>query len=156
MLLNRALGRGAGLPTAWRAYLGPATSTLHSLLDGAGIGLACRIDAEADWLVALAVLTHDVADGVNIVGLCLAATAESAARRWLVLNGVAPLLGVLIGLRVSISALMLAPLLAFFAGVFLYIGASELAPRSRALDPRTALASLAGLVLMFAVTSIAG
>ena len=157
MLLDRVLGRTDRLPARWRAHLGPATLTLHSFLDGLGIGLAFQIDARAGWLVALAVLTHDVADGVNTVSLCLAAQAEGAARRWLMLNGAAPLIGVLVGLSIVIPAAMLAPLLAGFAGVFLYIGACELVPRSYALDPRlrTTVASLAGMALMFAVTSVA-
>jgi ZIP family zinc transporter len=158
MLLDRVLGRTERLPARWRAHLGPATLTLHSFMDGVGIGLAFQIDKQAGWLVALAVLTHDIADGVNTVSLCLAAQAEDAARRWLVLNGAAPLLGVLTGLSIAISPAMLAPLLAIFAGVFLYIGACELVPRSHALDPRlrTTLASLAGMALMFVVTNVAG
>ena len=76
-------------------------------------------------MIALAVLTHDVADGVNTVSLSLAARTEAAARRWLVLNGIAPMLGVLIGLGLSIPASMLAPLMALFAGIFLYIGAAN-------------------------------
>lgn len=157
MLLDRAIGRAAWLPASWRTHLGPATLTLHSLMDGMGIGIAFQIDAEAGWLVALAVLTHDLADGVNTVSLCLAARSEEAARRWLVLNGAAPMLGVLLGLGIHVPEVMLAPLMASFAGVFLYIGACELVPRSYALDPRlrTTLASLGGMVLMFAVTSIA-
>jgi len=158
MLLDRALGRAERLPTSWRAHLGPATLTLHSFLDGMGIGLAFQIDKQAGWLIAIAVLTHDLADGVNTVSLCLAAKAEHAARRWLVLNGAAPLLGVVVGLSVGVPPFMLAPLLALFAGVFLYIGACELVPRSYALDPRlrTTLASLAGMALMFVVTGVAG
>lgn len=157
MLLDRALGRAAWLPAAWRTHLGPATLTLHSLMDGMGIGIAFQIDEGAGWLVAAAVLTHDLADGVNTVSLCLAAQSEAAARRWLVLNGSAPMLGVLLGLSVHVPPIMLAPIMAAFAGVFLYIGACELVPRSYALDPRlrTTLASLAGMMLMFAVTSVA-
>lgn len=157
MLLDRVLGRTAWLPAAWRAHLGPATLTLHSLIDGLGIGIAFQIDAGAGWLVALAVLTHDLADGVNTVSLCLAAQSEEAARIWLVLNGAAPMLGVLLGLGIAVPALMLAPLMAGFAGVFLYIGACELLPRSYALDPRlrTTLASIGGMMLMFVVTRVA-
>ena len=104
------------------------------------------------WVIALAVLTHDVADGVNTVSLSLAARSEAAARRWLVLNGVAPMLGVIIGLAISIPSTMLAPLMALFAGIFLYIGACELVPRSQSLDPRlrTGLGTIAGIVLMLA------
>jgi len=157
MLLERGLARAAWLPPAWHGHLGPATLTLHSLMDGMGIGVAFQIDRSVGWLVALAVLTHDVADGVNTVSLCLAARSEEAARRWLVLNGAAPLVGVLLGLAIAVPAALLAPLLAAFAGVFLYIGACELMPRSFALDPRlrTTLASIGGLALMYAVTRVA-
>ena len=158
MLLDRLFGAARWLPARYRMHLGPATLTLHSLMDGLGIGFAFQIDTQAGWLVALAVLTHDLADGVNTVSLCLAARSEEAARRWLVLNGAAPMFGVLIGLSIKLPALLLAPLMAVFAGVFLYIGACELLPRSYALDPRlrTTIASIGGMALMFVVTSAAG
>ena len=72
------------------------------------------------------------------------------------LNGAAPVLGVLLGLSIAVPPVMLAPLMGMFAGVFLYIGACELLPRSYARDPRlrTTLASLAGMMLMFVVTSV--
>lgn len=156
MVADRTLATTRRLPTRWRMHLGPATLTLHSFIDGLGIGVAFQIDPHAGWLVALAVLTHDLADGVNTVSLCLAGKDEGAARHWLVVNGAAPLLGVLAGLAINPPAAALAPLLASFAGVFLYIGACELVPRSYALDPRarTTVASLAGLALMFGITSL--
>jgi len=157
MLLDRALHHAAWVPRAWRTHLGPATLTLHSLMDGMGIGLAFQVSSDAGWLVALAVLTHDLADGVNTVSLCLAARSERAARFWLFVNAAAPMAGVVLGLGVRIPPVALAPVLAGFAGIFLYVGACELVPRSYALDPRlrTTLASLFGMALMFAVTSIA-
>ncbi|MCT8000430.1 ZIP family metal transporter [Sphingomonas sanguinis] len=158
MLLDRALARIPRTAAAsWRGDLGPAMLCLHSMMDGLGIGLAFQIDTAAGWMIALAVLTHDVADGVNTVSLSLAARSEAAARRWLLLNGAAPMLGVLIGLGISIPASMLAPLMALFAGVFLYIGACELVPRSQSLDPRfrTSIATIAGILLMLGVTHFA-
>lgn len=158
MLVDRALGRTERGLAGWRAHLAPATLTLHSLMDGLGIGLAYQIDHRAGWLVAIAVLTHDVADGVNTVSLCLTARAERAARRWLVLNGAAPLVGVIAGLSIAMPAAALAPVMAGFAGVFLYIGACQLVPRSHALDPRmrTTIASLSGIAIMFLATRAAG
>ncbi|WP_267432570.1 ZIP family metal transporter [Sphingomonas sp. GM_Shp_1] len=157
MLLDRLLARIPRAAASWRGDLGPAMLCLHSLMDGLGIGLAFQIDTAAGWMIALAVLTHDVADGVNTVSLSLAARSETAARRWLILNGIAPMLGVLIGLGIAIPASMLAPVMALFAGVFLYIGACELVPRSQSLDPRfrTSLATVAGIVLMLGVTHFA-
>ncbi|WP_294200257.1 ZIP family metal transporter [uncultured Sphingomonas sp.] len=158
MLLDRLLAKiPRAAAVSWRGDLGPAMLCLHSLMDGLGIGVAFQIDTAAGWMIALAVLTHDVADGVNTVSLSLAARSEAAARRWLVLNGVAPMLGVIIGLGISIPSTMLAPLMALFAGIFLYIGACELVPRSQSLDPRlrTGIGTLAGIVLMLAVTHFA-
>lgn len=156
MLFERVL-RGIEPARRWRAHLGPATLTLHSLMDGVGIGLAFQVSPQVGGLVALAVLTHDVADGINTVSLCLAAERERAARGWLVANGVAPLAGVLLGMAVHVPVPLLAPLMAVFAGMFLYIGACELVPRSYALDPRlrTTVASLLGIALMFGVTALA-
>ena len=155
MLLSRFSVPSHASAGGWRAHLGPATLTMHSLLDGFGIGVAFGIDKEIGRLVAVAVLAHDVADGINIVSLSLTAQSVRQARLWLVLNGVAPLVGVLLGTSLSLSAVMLAPILALFAGVFVYLGACELMPRSRALNPgvRTSIATLVGMALMFIITS---
>lgn len=154
MAFERLLGRARG-GGRWRSHLAPATLTLHSFLDGLGIGIAFQVSAQIGGAVALAVLTHDIADGVNIVSLCLAAEHRRAARFWLVGNGLAPLLGVLAGLVVGVPTTLMAPLIAVFAGIFLYIGACELLPRSHVLDPRarTTFASLAGMALIYAVAS---
>ena len=155
MLLDRLLDRSSNEACSWRMHLGPASLTLHSLVDGLGIGLGFQASSTAGWFIAIAVLTHDLADGVNTVSLCLAAQRKEAARFWLAANGLAPLLGTAIGLQLSIPQSMLAVLLAVFAGAFLYIGACELIPRSYALSPRlrTSVASLAGVALMFIVSS---
>lgn len=154
MLIDRLLTNSREGGSRWGAHLGPASLMLHSFLDGMVIGLAFQISANIGWLVALAVLTHDLADGVNTVSLCLSAGNRRIARRWLLADATAPLLGVTFGQFVHVPATMLAPLMAVFAGAFLYIGACQLAPRSYALHPRfrTSLASIAGMALMYGVT----
>lgn len=155
MVLDRVLGAKGGYDGAWRAHLAPASLTLHSLLDGMGIGIAFQISPQIGWVIAIAVLTHDIADGVNTVSLSMMTSKRATAIRWLVVNGCAPLVGVVLGLMMRIPGAMLAPLLAAFAGVFLYIGACELVPRSHLRDPRlrTTVASLAGMLLMLGVTT---
>lgn len=157
LLINRGFGRERPGPANWRAHLAPATLTLHSLIDGLGIGLAFQASADVGWVVAAAVLSHDLADGVNVVSLSLASRTEAAARRWLLVNGAAPLVGVLAGLRLPVSPGALALVLAAFGGAFLYIGIGELLPRSYRLDPRprTAAASLLGIALVAATAGLA-
>lgn len=157
LILYRALGSAGRGDAAWRTHLGPASLTLHSFLDGMGIGLAFQVSPVIGWAVALAVLTHDLADGINTVTLSLLTSARATARRWLVANGIAPLAGVALGLVVQVPPSLLAPLLAGFAGVFLFVGACELLPRSHAADPRlrVTLASVAGIALMALVTAVA-
>lgn len=157
MLLDRGKDVG-GLAPGWRGHLAPATLTLHSLIDGLGIGLAFQASADVGWIVAAAVLSHDMVDGVNVVTLTLASRTEHAARRWLVANSAAPLVGAILGMRLPLPPGALALILAGFGGAFLYISVGELLPRSYRLDPRprTSLASLAGLALIAAVTGLVG
>lgn len=142
----------------FRQQIGPASLTLHSLLDGVGIGLAFQLSPEVGWGVAIAVLSHDIADGVNIVGLSLAVRDRRSAHRWLALNGAAPLAGVALGQVFAVPPSVLVPMLGVLAGTFLYIGASELLPRSYRMDGRfaTTCASLSGFVIAYVVTRYQG
>lgn len=149
-------GGGSGM-ASWQAHLGPASLTLHSLIDGVMIGIAFQVSQDVGWLVAAAVLTHDLADGINTVSLSLARSGPRLARRWLLINGAAPLTGTMVGLLIQVSPADMALLLALFGGVFLYIGACELVPRSHARDPRlrVTLATLAGMGLMYLLVDLA-
>ena len=131
-------------------WTGRASLIAHSVMDGLRIGLAFQISASAGWLVAAAVLTHDMAGGANMVGLSDMSATPRATRRWLLANAVAPLVGVTLGQAVHIDTAKIALVLALFAGGFLYLGASELLPRSRAIGPGPSggVASLVGITLM--------
>ena len=157
MILDRVLAtshRGIAL----RPHIGPASLTVHSFLDGMGIGLAFQVSPAVGGFVALAILTHDLSDGVNTVGLSLAGSGRQDARRWLAVNAAAPLAGVISAGFVAVPTPVLALLLAVFAGMFLYIGACELLPRSYAASPSrwTTVATLLGMALMYGVVSVAG
>lgn len=137
---------------------GRMTLIAHSLMDGLGIGLAFQLSSALGWLVAVAVLAHDMADGANMVGLSSLSARPFATHRWLVVNATAPLAGVAIGQAAQIDLAQFALLLALFAGGFLYIGACELLPRSRANAPgfAGAAASLLGMGVMACVVHLAG
>jgi zinc transporter ZupT len=157
MFVDRLADGAAGVASRLRPNLAPASLTLHSFIDGTGIGIAFQLSPMAGWLVAFAVIAHDVADGVNTVSLSLTTGDRRTARRWLWLNAAAPIAGVMAGGAIPVSAAMLGMLLAGFAGIFLYIGACHLLPRSHALKPSplTSMASLAGGLLMLAVVNLA-
>src|SRR5438309_9404071 len=75
--------------------LGAASLSLHSFLDGVGIGLAFKVSTAVGAVVAAAVLAHDFSDGINTVTVVLKSRGRDLnALRWLAVDAVAPLLGV--------------------------------------------------------------
>jgi len=155
MILERAL-RAAAQGTG--GHLAPASLTLHSLVDGLGIGLAFQIAPAIGLVVAVAVLAHDIADGINTVTLSLAGGGGTArARAWLVADAAAPLVGIGLTRLFSVAAGPLGLAVALFAGFFLYIGAGELASASYRASPRlwTSLATSAGMAAIWLVVRLA-
>jgi len=152
---------GAGLTadgSPFRRHLGPASLTVHSLMDGLGIGLAFQFSTVVGLIVAAAVLAHDLCDGANTVILSLASGSSPAtAKRWLAADALAPLAGIVIAQLIVVPSPILALLMALFAGFFLYVGASELLPRSHLHRPRrsTMLATLLGLAFIYAIVRLA-
>jgi zinc transporter ZupT len=140
-----------------RGLLGAASLTLHSLMDGLGIGLAFQVSDAVGLTVAFAVLAHDLVDGVNTVNFSLAGgVSRPGARRWLAADAIAPLIGIAFSRLVKVPQGGLAVLLALFSGFFLYIGLRELFGRGRIVTPRILAASGAGLGLIWLVVRLAG
>lgn len=144
---------------AKRGIWGASTLSLHSFLDGVGIGLAFKVSPEIGLVVAAAVLAHDFSDGINTVNMILKHGGERAqALRWLVVDALAPVLGVLVTLLFSVSEASLGLLIALFAGFFLYIGASDLLPESHHSHPMrwTTISTLLGMVFIYFAIKFAG
>jgi ZIP family zinc transporter len=161
MLLERSFSAAAeSAPSGARAgHLGPASLTAHSLIDGLGIGLAFQVAPAIGVVVAAAVLAHDFADGVNTVTLSLSGGGgQGRARGWLIADAAAPLIGIGLTRLFTVSEGPLGLAIALFAGFFLYIGASALAPASHRAMPRlrTSLATLAGMAAIWTVVRLAG
>ena len=103
----------------------------HSLLDGVGIGLGFQAGTAVGLTVAMAVIAHDFTDGLNTVNLMLINKNKSRkAFTLLLVDALAPVLGVLLTKLFSISDTGLTLYLGFFAGFLLYIGASEILPEA--------------------------
>jgi zinc transporter, ZIP family len=110
---------------------GAAGLSLHSFIDGLGIGLAFGLDTTTGMLVFVAVVSHDFADGLNTVGFVMRQTGDrSRAIRWLAIDAVAPLLGAIVGASLTIDEESLGALLAVYAGFFLFMGATDLLPHA--------------------------
>jgi zinc transporter ZupT len=111
--------------------LGAAGLSLHSFIDGLGIGLAFGLDTTTGILVFVAVVSHDFADGLNTVGFVLRPSGDRRrAVRWLIVDSVAPLAGAIVGAALSIGEEQLGALLAVYAGFFLFMGATDLLPHA--------------------------
>lgn len=138
--------------------LGAAGLSAHSFLDGLGIGFAFGVDSATGFLVFIAVISHDFADGLNTVSYVLRRSGNRrAAVKWLTIDALAPLAGAIVGSQVAISEEALGYILCVYCGIFLYIGASDLLPEahSHASWARVALTAL-GFAVIFAVTRLAG
>jgi ZIP family zinc transporter len=132
--------------------LGAASLSLHSFLDGVGIGLAFKVSTAVGAVVAAAVLAHDFSDGINTVTVVLKSRGRDLhALRWLAVDAVAPLLGVASTYAFTLSGSKLGIVLALFCGFFLYIGASDLLPESHHRHPKalTGLMNIAGAAVIW-------
>jgi zinc transporter ZupT len=137
--------------------LGAGALSLHSFVDGLGIGLAFGVDNLTGFLVFIAVVSHDFADGLNTVTFVLRQNGDRRqALRWLAADAAAPFFGAIVGSLVSISDTGLAYLLAVYAGFFLYVGASDLLPAAHArTSPLRIALTLSGFAVTYAIVAIA-
>jgi zinc transporter ZupT len=142
-----------------RGRAGASTLSFHSVLDGIGIGLGFQASTSLGIIIAIAVLVHDFSDGINTVNFILKNGGERrVAFRWLLVDAIAPTVGVVITLFFSVSQEHLGLLFALFAGFFFYIGASDLVPESHHAHPThwTTFMTVAGAALLYAIIHFAG
>lgn len=133
--------------------------SLHSFLDGVGIGLAFQVAPPVGVLVGVAILAHDFSDGINTVNVVVRHGGNvRTALRWLLLDATAPFLGVLATTLVAVPDDALALLLATFAGFFLYLGAADLIPESHHAHPTfwTTFMTLVGAGVLYVAIRVAG
>jgi len=136
-----------------------ATSELsvHSFIDGLAIGFGLEADVHVGIIIALAVICHDFTDGLSTVTVMLnSGNSLKNSLRMLFLDAVAPVLGVVATLFFQLPAYYLVLLLPFFAGGFLYLGASDLLPQAHENNPPGLTVALCtvGCILIFILTFI--
>jgi zinc transporter ZupT len=107
---------------------------LHSFLDGVAIGAGFQTSIKLGLLIAFGIIAHDLSDGLNTVAVVLAhGNPRRRALFWLTVDMLAPVIGAASTLLVNLNGL-LPWVLAFFAGSFVYIGASDLLPEAKEHD----------------------
>ncbi|MGW1893131.1 ZIP family metal transporter [Streptomyces sp. NPDC002004] len=135
-----------------------ATMVGHSIADGVAIGASFRVGETMGLTVALAVITHDFADGFNTYTVTRAyGNAHRKAFAMLLADAFAPVVGVASTLLFTVPADVLAGYLGFFGGVLLYIAAAEILPEAGHRHPArsTLLCTVAGAALMWLVIGTA-
>ena len=158
LVVDRTFLIGGAGATSHRGHLGAGSLTAHSVLDGVGIGVGFQVSTAVGAVLALAVLAHDLADGMNTVNLSVGgAHSRRTTRSWLAADAVAPLIGIGLSRLFKVPDAALAPLLAVFTGFFLYIGASELLPESHHRHPKawTTVATVLGVLSIGVVVRLA-
>ncbi len=130
----------------------------HSFMDGVGIGLGFQISPAVGVIVAIAVIAHDFTDGMNTVILMLTnKNTEKKAKSFLLLDAVAPVVGVVSTLFFHLPESFLVLYLGFFAGFLLYIGASDILPEAHRNQSSWKIVALTitGTIFIFIVTRFA-
>jgi zinc transporter ZupT len=163
MLLDRTIAphgdKGSRTAKLWRrGALGAGSLAVHSFLDGFAIGIAFKVSAAVGAIVSAAVLAHDFSDGINTVSVILRSRGNNrSAFGWLLIDAAAPVAGAASTLVLHIEQDALGVCLASFAGIFLYIGASDLLPESYHDHPTTGTTAMTivGVLAIFVAVRLA-
>jgi len=140
-----------------RGFFGALTLSAHSFLDGMAIGIGFQASPAVGLIVTAAVLTHDFSDGINTVNLVLRNGGSwRTAFRWLLVDAIAPILGVCSTVLFHIPDSYIGLVLAVFVGTFLYLSASDLIPESHHRHPRvfTTLMTLLGAFVLYVIVHL--
>lgn len=127
----------------------------HSFIDGLAIGIGFQANFHVGIVVALAVIAHDFSDGINTVTVMLRyGNSLRNSLKMLLVDAAAPLCGAASTLLFSLPEKILVFILPFFAGGFLYLGASDLLPEAheRNAPLPMVLCTLAGFLVIFCLT----
>jgi zinc transporter ZupT len=138
---------------------GASELSAHSFMDGLAIGIGFQVEFHVGTIVAFAVIAHDFSDGLNTVTVMLnSGNSLRSSLKMLLLDAIAPMLGVLSTLAIRIPEDYLILFLPFFAGGFLYLGSADLLPQAHEKNhPLVSIAfTLLGFLLIFVITGLLG
>lgn len=131
--------------------------SIHSMFDGLGIGLGFLTNFQLGLLISFAVLAHDFSDGLNTATVIIRNKgSRRQAIKWILIDAVAPMVGVGASFIFSSAVTFLPYIFAFYAGFFLYLGASDLLPEAhhRHSSYPTILATVCGFVVVYLLSGL--
>ncbi|MTK28610.1 permease [Nocardia seriolae] len=129
----------------------------HSTLDGLSIGFGFQAGAAVGAAVAIAVICHDFADGINtITNTTLNGKARKHALIMLILDALAPVVGAVIGTLVKVPTELVGLYLGYFAGFLLYLATADILPEAHAGKPAKGplVCTLTGVLFMLGVAAL--
>ncbi|MEU6311718.1 ZIP family metal transporter [Streptomyces sp. NPDC047014] len=130
----------------------------HSLADGVALGAAFQVGGGMGVAVALAVVTHDFADGFNTYTLTsLYGNDRRKALLMLFADAAAPVVGAASTLLFTLPEEPLGAYLGFFGGVLLYLASAEILPEAHHRHPAlsTLLCTVGGVAGIWLVVGLA-
>ncbi|WP_240135825.1 ZIP family metal transporter [Streptomyces sp. MUM 178J] len=130
----------------------------HSLMDGIAIGAAFQVSGGMGATVALAVVTHDFADGFNTYTLAsLYGNSRAKSLTLLVAAALAPVAGATSTLLFTLPEELLGGYLGFFGGALLYLAAAEILPEAHHDHPgrSTLMCTAVGVGFIWLVVGLA-
>jgi zinc transporter ZupT len=135
----------------WGSF-GAGSLSVHSFFDGIAIGLAFQVSDSVGIFVAVAIITHDFSDGLNTVIIVLKDKGKTSnAFKWLLVDSIAPVIGVVSTFFFRLPETAFALVLALLSGFFFYIGASDLLPESQHEHPSlgTTIMTVLGMAIIY-------
>lgn len=158
-LAVRQAAHGAGEERVPQVGLTAAAAMVgHSLMDGVALGAAFQVGGGMGAAVALAVITHDFADGFNTYTITsLYGNARRKALLMLYADALAPIVGAATTLLFTLPEELLGCYLGFFGGALLYLAAAEILPEAHHEHPArsTLLCTVVGVGFIWLVVGIA-
>lgn len=127
----------------------------HSFFDGLSIGVAFQVSPAVGGAVALAVIGHRFADGFDTANfMLLHKNSMDHIKKFMAVVVLMPIAGGLVSLLYSFSEGALVLYLGLFAGILMYIAASNILPQAHGHAPsyKTIWLTILGAVFMFIVT----
>lgn len=138
-------------------FFGALELSADSFIDGVTIGVCFQFSFSIGMIFAIAIIADDFSDGINTVTVMLnSGNSLMSSIRMLLIDAIAPVLGVISTFFIVIPKQYIVFIVPFFAGGILYMGASDLLPKSYEENPLSVslLYGLLGIILVFILTRV--